>query len=196
MALFVVLAHLRRGHTFASEPNHPMFKELLMVGSRMLRSLPLALVLLPACARSSFDASLEGQNLLRRDAEWSAAAAAGTDVEKVLSYFADDAVMMEPGEPAHAGKAEIRKYVTRMLQTPGFSIRWVSEHPVFSPGGHMAYMRGTNETTMPGPGGAITRMHGRGVSIWRHESDGEWRCVADIGNDLPTERSGSASSTH
>jgi uncharacterized protein (TIGR02246 family) len=173
-----------------------MLKEARMVAFRRLRWLPLALVLVPACARPSFDASAESQKLLHRDAEWSAAAAAGQDVERILSFFADDAVMMEPGEPAHAGKAEIRKYVTRMLQTPGFSIRWVSEHPVFSPGGHMAYMRGTNETTMPGPGGAITRMHGRGVSIWRHESDGEWRCVADIGNDLPAERSGSASSTH
>jgi uncharacterized protein (TIGR02246 family) len=164
-----------------------------MVASRRLRWLPLALVLISACARPSFDASAEGQKLLRRDAEWSAAAAAGKDVEKILSYFADDAVMMEPGQPAREGKAEIRKYVTSLLQTPGFSIRWVSENPVFSPSGDVAYMRGANETTLPGPAGAITTLHGRGVSIWRRESDGEWRCVADIGNDLsPTERSGSS----
>src|SRR5262245_2773214 len=65
-------------------------------------------------------------------------------------------VMMEPGEPAHAGKTEIRQYVTRMLQTPGFSIRWVSENPVFSPSGDLAYMRGAHEMTLPGPTGAIT----------------------------------------
>ena len=166
-----------------------------MIASRRLRWLPLALLLIPGCARPSFDTSAEGQKLLRLDAEWSAAAA-GKDVEKALSYFADDAVMMEPGEPAHAGKAEIRKYVIRMLHTPGFSIRWVSESPVFSPNGDMAYMRGGNETTMPGPDGATTTVHGRGVSIWRRESDGGWRCVADIGNDpSPTERGGSASST-
>jgi uncharacterized protein (TIGR02246 family) len=173
-----------------------MFKEARMVASRRVRWLSLALVLTPACARPSFDASAEAQRLLQRDAEWSATAAAGKDVEKILSYFADDAVMMEPGEPAHAGKAEIRHYVTRMLQTPGFSIRWVSEHPVFSPSGDLAYMRGADEMTLPGPTGAITTLHGRGVSIWRREADGQWRCIADIGNDLsPTERGASSPST-
>jgi ketosteroid isomerase-like protein len=168
-----------------------------MVASRRVRWLALPLAHMPACARPSFDASAEAQKLLRRDAEWSAAAAAGKDVEKILSYLADDAGMKEPGEPAHAGKAEIRKYVTRMLQTPGFSIRWVSEDPVFSPSGNMAYMRGANETTMPGPGGAIATMHLRGVSIWRRESDGEWRCIADIGNDPSpsADRSGSSPPT-
>ena len=164
-----------------------------MVASRRVRCLPLALVLISACARPSFNASAEAQKLLRRDAEWSAAAESGKDVEKILSYLTDDAVMMEPGEPAHAGKAEIRKYVTRMLQTPGFSIRWVSENPVFSPSGDVAYMRGANETTLPGPGGATTTLHGRGVSMWRHEPDGEWRCVADIGDELsPMDRGGSS----
>src|SRR4029077_11793749 len=47
------------GRTFACEPNHPMFKEILMVASRRLRWLPLALVLVPACARGPFDASAE-----------------------------------------------------------------------------------------------------------------------------------------
>ena len=170
-----------------------------MVASRKWRWLSLSLVLIPACARPPFDASAESQKLLRRDAEWSAAAA-GKDVEKALSYFADDAVMMEPGEPAHEGKADIRKYVTGLLHTPGFSIRWVSEGPVFSPSGNMAYLRGANETTVPGPAGSVTTLHLRGVSIWRRELDGEWRCVADIGNDPSadqTQRTGaSTASTH
>ena len=42
---------------------------------------------------------------------------------------------------------------TASLNTPGFKIHWVSEKPVFSPDGKFAYVRGTDDLTMPGPNG-------------------------------------------
>ena len=38
---------------------------------------------------------------------------------------------------------------------------------------------------MPGPGGALTTVHSRGLTVWRHDADGVWRCVADISNEAP-----------
>lgn len=121
---------------------------------------------------------------MKRDAEWSAAAA-GKDVEKILSFWSNDALVMPPGQPALEGKAALRSFVTDSLKMPGFRIHWKSEKVDFSPDRKLAYMRGTNEMTVPGPDGAPTALPGRGITIWRHESDGQWRCVVDIWNAPP-----------
>jgi ketosteroid isomerase-like protein len=138
-----------------------------------------------ACGQASFDVAAEQQKLLRRDAEWADLATAGKDIEKILSYWSDDAQVIEPGQPVYTGKAAIRAYVRASLQTPGFKIHWVSEKPVFSADGKMAYMPGTDELTVPGANGALMTLHMRGISIWRLDPDGEWRCVVDIANEPP-----------
>ncbi|MGH8254286.1 MAG: YybH family protein [Steroidobacteraceae bacterium] len=124
--------------------------------------------------------------LLQRDADWARAASEGKDVDKIASYWSDDAIVMESGQPAYEGKAAIRAYVAASLKTPGFSIHWVSSDPAFSPDGKMAYMKGTAEMTVPGANGALMTLHTRGVTIWRKGADGVWRCVVDIANEAPT----------
>ena len=49
-------------------------------------------------------------------------ATAGKDIEKIVSYWSDDAVLIFPGQPVLEGKAAIRAYVTASLNTPGFKI--------------------------------------------------------------------------
>ena len=139
-----------------------------------------------SCSQRHFDAASEGQKLLRRDAEWADLAAAGKDVDQVVSYWTDDAVVVFPGQPVLKGKASIRAYVASCFQTPGFKIHWVSKDPTFSPDGKLAYMFGEDEATVPGPSGAPMTLHSRGISVWRLESDGQWRCVADVSNEKPS----------
>jgi ketosteroid isomerase-like protein len=55
----------------------------------------------------------------------------------------------------------------------------------FSPDGTLAYMRGTNETTLNGPDGKPVTISGRAITIWRKEADGQWRCAVDIWNEPP-----------
>jgi ketosteroid isomerase-like protein len=138
-----------------------------------------------SCPRPAFDAKAEEAKLLARDAEWSAAAAAGKDVEKIASYWTDDALVLPPGQPAVEGKAALRAFVADSLKIPGFQVRWKSEKVVFSPDGRLAYMRSTNETTVPGPDGAPRTLPGRGATVWRVEADGQWRCAVDVWNAPP-----------
>ncbi len=140
----------------------------------------------PPAPRPSFDAAAEGQKLLRRDAEWADLATAGKDLDKIVSYWSDDAVVMQPGQPVYEGKAAIRAYVTETLKIPGFKIHWVSEKPVFSADGTMAYMRGAIDVSVPGPSGAVESMHMSGYTVWRRDPDGEWRCTVDIANEPPS----------
>jgi ketosteroid isomerase-like protein len=128
------------------------------------------------------DSDLERTKLLQRDAEWAAAASEGRDLELVLSYWTDDAVVLAPGLPAVIGKAALRKYVQDSMRIPGFRISWTSTDVALSPDGKLAYIFSRNAVTMNGPDGAPATTEGRAITIWRRESDGEWRCAVDIWN--------------
>ena len=142
------------------------------------------------CAQRAFDPSQEGVRLLRRDAEWADLATAGKDVDKIVSYFTDDVLFISPGQPTLQGKTAVRAFVDASLKTPRFKIHWVSENPVFSPDGKLAYLRGTSEITLPGPNGSTVTSHMRGISIWRIDPDGLWRCAVDISTEQPTPPAG------
>lgn len=158
--------------------------------SRLVRaSYAFGALLLSGCtspARRTFDAAAESAKLLHRDAEWADLAVTGKDVDTVVSYWTDDAVLMESGQPAIEGKHALRAFVTASFAAPGFKIHWVSQKPTFSPDGRMAYMRAATEATVPGPKGALMTLHLQGYTVWRIDPDGQWRCVVDISNELPS----------
>ena len=132
------------------------------------------------------DLDAEKARLLRCDAEWAHVACEGRDVDRILSYWTDDAVVLPPAVPAIVGKTALRQYVESSLQVPGFQIRWSSSDVVLSPDGNLAYMFSKNAVTLNGQNGAPVTMNGRAVTIWRREPDGEWRCAVDIWNAEPT----------
>lgn len=136
----------------------------------------------------AFDAAAEETKLLRRDAEWADLAKAGKDVDKIVSYWTEDAVLIFPGQPVIEGKAAIRAYVASCASNPVFKIHWKSSRVTFSPDGKMAYLPARSEMTVPGPDGAPLHLILRAITIWRIEADGQWRCVVDIANEEPTKR--------
>jgi len=135
--------------------------------------------------RRKLDLPRERTQLLKRDAEWAVVSSAGRDVERILSYWTDDAIVLPPGLPAVVGRAALRQYVQESLRIPGFRITWESTDAVFSPDGSLAYLLGRNSVTMNSPDGTATTTYGRGITIWRREADDEWRCVVDIWNAEP-----------
>lgn len=68
------------------------------------------------------DSSVERTRLLKRDAEWAAAASEGRDVQRIVSYWTDDAVVLPPGLPPIIGKTALRQYVETSMRIPGFQI--------------------------------------------------------------------------
>lgn len=131
------------------------------------------------------DLDRERKRLLQRDAEWAVLSSKGKDVERILSYWTDDARVYPPGMPVVTGKAALRSYVAGALAIPGFHITWTSSDANLSPDGELAYLVGTNAVTMPGPDGQPVTTSGRGLTVWRREPDGEWRCAVDIWNEGP-----------
>jgi len=57
------------------------------------------------------------------DAAWSQAAAA-RDVERTLSFLADDGSELPPNGPIVTGKEALRAYCSRALSAPGITMSW------------------------------------------------------------------------
>jgi ketosteroid isomerase-like protein len=131
------------------------------------------------------DLEREHKRLLQRDAEWAALASEGQDLERILSFWTDDARVYAPGLPVFSGKAALRSYVEGALAIPGFHITWSTSEASLSPDGQLAYLLSTNTVTIAGPEGQPVTTRGRAVTVWRRESDGQWRCAVDIWNDQP-----------
>jgi len=139
------------------------------------------------CNQSTVDLKAEEASIMKADSTWSALAKEGGDVNKIVSYWSDDAVVMMPGQPAVRGKEALKKMVEDSKNIPGFSISWKSSEVKFSPDGKMAYMSGENMMTMNDSTGKMMSMPGRGYTIWRKEADGNWKCVVDIWNNPPAQ---------
>ncbi|GAA0869755.1 hypothetical protein GCM10009116_15910 [Brevundimonas basaltis] len=111
--------------------------------------------------------------------EWSQAAASG-DVDAIIRYWADDAVVLMSGLPTFRGKEAIRTYVTESMKLPGFRISWEPVEAHVSASGDMGYLLERTQVTVPGPSGGLETQQFRTVTIWRKQGDGSWRNVVDI----------------
>jgi len=137
-----------------------------------------------ACNQNKVDTKAEGEKLMQLSREWSKSAATD-DIEKTLSYWADDAVMMSSGQPALKGKKAIREMVEGTSKIPGFQISWEPVSVSVSKSGDMAYMIEKNQMTMNDSSGKPITKYGTGVTIWRKEADGSWKNIVEVMGDVP-----------
>jgi uncharacterized protein (TIGR02246 family) len=125
------------------------------------------------------------QALRDLDAQWSKDAGA-KDVDRTVSYYADDAVVMPPNASAATTKETIRSAWKEMLTTPGAAISWKTTKVEVAKAGDLAYVSGTYEETMTDARGKPVKDRGKYVEIFKKQADGTWKVVADIWNsDLP-----------
>jgi uncharacterized protein (TIGR02246 family) len=119
------------------------------------------------------------------ETEWAKVVAA-KDVERFMSFYADDASVFEPGTPIVTGKDAIRKTADALFAIPGLSVSFQTVKVEVSRSGDLAYSYGTNAMTMNDPKGKPLTDKGKYVTVYRKQPDGAWKAVADIRNsDLP-----------
>jgi uncharacterized protein (TIGR02246 family) len=119
------------------------------------------------------------------DAQWSAAAGA-KDVDKTVSYYATDAIVMPPNASSATAKEAIRSAWKEMLASSGAAISWKATKVEVAKSGDLACVSGTYEEAMTDASGKSVKDHGKYVEVWKKQADGSWKVVADIWNsDLP-----------
>ena len=131
---------------------------------------------------NSNNKSEEQQRLIQTSKQWSDAAS-NRDVDKTLSYWADDAVVMAAGQPVLTGKAEIKKMIEASFSNPSFRISWSPKTADIE--GNMGYLiEDTKITTDDSLGRPITQRF-KTITIWKKQTDGQWKNVVDIMTPKP-----------
>ena len=138
------------------------------------------LAALAACQRAADPAQAEAE-IRATDARWLAAAHAH-DLERTLSFWSDDAILMQPGAAPLVGKDALRAYVRDSFAIPDFSISWVIGRVWVAQAGDLAYTTGRDEISLRTPDGKHVVEHNNSVGIWRRGRDGSWKCAVDIWN--------------
>lgn len=125
--------------------------------------------------------------LMETSRNWAKAAATG-NADSALAYWSDDAVVLEPDQPALVGKSAIRQMVVGSMKDPKFSITWEPERAAISESGDIGYLIEHNRVTFTDSTHKVRTVYGKAVTIWKKDANGNWKCVVDTFNGNPTEK--------
>lgn len=107
------------------------------------------------------------------------------DAAKVATFYASDAELTGPFKAPLSG-ADQQKASAAGFADPAFAFDFVNARTEVSPGGEMAYTRGsyTVRYTHPGTGEAATQ-RGHYLTVFRKTAEGEWKIVQDMATPGP-----------
>ena len=114
------------------------------------------------------------------DEQWSKVAAA-KDLDKTVSFYADDAVVLPPNQAAVTTKDGIRNLWKGFLESLT-DISWKTSRVEMAKSGDMGCLIGTYEMTMKDG----SKDKGKYCEVWKKQADDKWKVSADMfSSDLP-----------
>jgi uncharacterized protein (TIGR02246 family) len=101
------------------------------------------------------------------------------NLDGLVGFYADDAVVMNPGEPPAKGKDAIQNGLKGMIADPALNLKFKADKVDVS--GNLGYTQGTYTLTITDPAThKAINDHGSYVTTYRRQADGSWKAVADI----------------
>lgn len=145
------------------------------------------LLLSMGCTEATVDRDEEAQKLMNLSQEWSEVASTG-NIDSLMTYWSDDAVMMAPDQPPLRGKEAIRSFVEASGQIPGFEVSWEPLSAHISNDGSMAYLIERNKMAFNDSLGNRVVENNKVVTVWQKNEDGSWKNVIDMWNSDPSQK--------
>jgi ketosteroid isomerase-like protein len=105
-------------------------------------------------------------------------------LEGWLSFFADNAADFTRGEPFSFTKDEMRKRLAKTFD-PADQLTWKAAKIEVARSGDLAYSLGTWHLKGKNPKGEEVEQTGKYLTVWKKQTDGSWKVVADTGNVDP-----------
>src|SRR6266478_6692914 len=128
----------------------------------------------------AFAAGTDEKAVRDADAEWSKVAGA-RDLDKTISFYADDAMILPPNQPMVTSKSGIRDLWKGFLDSLT-DISWKTTRVETSKSGDMACLIGTYEMAMKDG----SKDKGKYCEVWEKKADGKWKVSTDMfSSDLP-----------
>jgi uncharacterized protein (TIGR02246 family) len=122
---------------------------------------------------------------LRKSSDEYMSAEAAKDAGRLVSFYAEDAIMYPHAEPTVTGKENIRKYAANVFATPDLNMHAKNLVAQVSSSGDMAYTVNMLGVTMKDPQGNPVGEQFRNILIWKKSADGQWQIVIDLWNSEP-----------
>jgi len=124
-------------------------------------------------------AKLSGQQLLLKADRAFARDTAAKRLDGWMLYMADDAVLFS--DKPVVGKDAIRAYYQPAFANPDYILTWQATHAEMCRSGDTGYTTGRYELqAKDGKGNKVVR-HGSYLTVWKKQSDGSWKVIADGG---------------
>ena len=109
-------------------------------------------------------------------------AASAKDVQSVVSYYADDAMMVPPNADRVEGIEGVRNYRFGFIETPGVELRFELVRVEVSTSGDLGWTLALADVTFDRPDGQPGSDRVRDFHVWKKQEDGSWKVVVDMWN--------------
>ena len=127
------------------------------------------------------DMDKNAKELAKLDDDWSNAAVK-KDLDLVVSFYAEDAMVYAPNEPVAIGRLAAKKVWASYLTDPTSSTSWKTVNAGVSKSGDLGFTAGTYEYMSKGPDGKMVTEKGKYLCLWKKDKEGKWKSVHDIWN--------------
>lgn len=114
-------------------------------------------------------------------AEWSKAAEA-KDLDKAVSYYAEDAIFLVDKGAMVNGRNSIRMVWKDMLAPTAPTLAFATTYVEVARSGEMAYEYGTYKLVSEAKKGKPKEEKGKYATVWKKQKDGGWKAAVDIDN--------------
>jgi ketosteroid isomerase-like protein len=138
-------------------------------------------ILTTALAGPSDDSDAKAKALARLDDDWSKMAAK-RDLDGLLSFYAEDAIVYPPNQPVAKGREAAKKLWMSLLADPSASSSWKANHSEVSKSGEIGFTAGTYEFSIKAPDGKAMTEKGKYLCVWKQQKDGSWKVIHDMWN--------------
>ncbi len=149
----------------------------------LLTYLPLLLVC--SCSplpEASVDLEAE-RAVLHETADAFHEAAPSMDVEKLVSHYASDVLLLPPGGKRLQGTEAARDFLAGFAAMPGAKARFEEPRLIeVARGGDLGYTLGDAVFSFDSPHGNTLVQRVREFHLWKKQDDGSWKIVIDIWN--------------
>ncbi len=122
----------------------------------------------------------------RLDAAFPKAVSANDSQGLVSAFYAPDAVLMPPNQPAVVGREGIRAALQGMMDAGVTSLKL--ETIEVGSAGDLAWERGKYTLSISPPGGTPIQDVGKSLVVFRRQPNGSWRAIVDMySSDQPAQ---------
>jgi ketosteroid isomerase-like protein len=138
-----------------------------------------------AVETSGQDIDLEAERavLLETDRTQSEAySTSETPLDTIFASFTDDARVLAPGIPMAEGWEASREVFAKLEALPGYSLEYSPAIADVGGAADLGYTIGTYHMKLPGSDGGIAEIDGKYLTIWKRQSDGNWKVAVDMFN--------------